>query len=152
MVLNNSLSSYWSAALGRMWKWIHTKLQVNQREYLCGIIVMTSSFLPNSSQPMLIALTLTLILTLTLLKPQFTIRNPLEKEMATYSCILAWRTPWTEEPGGPWGDLGSLRVRHDWATNTFYFYFKTQDAHIQSHPLTLVQFEPYATVPGQSGD
>ena len=28
----------------------------------------------------------------------------------------------------------------------------TQDAHIQSHPLTLVQFEPYATVPGQSGD
>ena len=113
MVLNNSLSSYWSAALGRMWKWIHTKLQVNQREYLCGIIVMTSSFLPNSSQPMLIALTLTLILTLTLLKPQFTIRNPLEKEMATYSSILAWRTPWTEEPGG----LQFMGL--DWVTNTY---------------------------------
>ena len=27
-------------------------------------------------------------------------RNPLEKEMATYSSILAWRIPWTEEPGG----------------------------------------------------
>ena len=28
----------------------------------------------------------------------------MEKEMATYSCILAWRIPWTEEPGGysPW--------------------------------------------------
>ena len=26
--------------------------------------------------------------------------NPLEKEMATHSCILAWEIPWTEEPGG----------------------------------------------------
>ena len=25
---------------------------------------------------------------------------PLEKEMATHSCILAWKVPWTEEPGG----------------------------------------------------
>ena len=25
--------------------------------------------------------------------------DPLEKGMATHSCILAWRTPWTEEPG-----------------------------------------------------
>ena len=31
--------------------------------------------------------------------------DPLEKEMAAYSSILAWRIPWTEEPGGysPWG-------------------------------------------------
>ena len=31
--------------------------------------------------------------------------DPLEKEMATHSSILAWRTPWTEEPDGysPWG-------------------------------------------------
>ena len=27
--------------------------------------------------------------------------DPLEEEMATHSHILAWRTPWTEEPGGP---------------------------------------------------
>ena len=26
--------------------------------------------------------------------------DPLEKEMATHSCILAWKVPWTEEPGG----------------------------------------------------
>ena len=26
--------------------------------------------------------------------------DPLEKEMATYSSILAWEIPWTEEPGG----------------------------------------------------
>ena len=31
--------------------------------------------------------------------------DPLEKEMSTLSSILAWRIPWTEEPGGysPWG-------------------------------------------------
>ena len=35
--------------------------------------------------------------------------------MATYSSILAWRIPWTEEPGGL-QSLGSQRVGHDWAT------------------------------------
>ena len=28
---------------------------------------------------------------------------PLQKEMATHSSVLAWRIPWTEEPGSPWG-------------------------------------------------
>ena len=36
----------------------------------------------------------------------------LEKEMATHSSILAWRTPGTEEPGGLLS-MGSHRVRHD---------------------------------------
>ena len=35
--------------------------------------------------------------------------NPLEKRMATHSSILAWRIPWTEEPGGP-QSMGSQRV------------------------------------------
>ena len=38
--------------------------------------------------------------------------NPLEKEMATHSSTLAWRIPWTEEPGGL-QSTGSQRVRHD---------------------------------------
>ena len=38
--------------------------------------------------------------------------NPLEKEMATCSSILAWEIPWTEEPGGL-QSMGSQRVRHD---------------------------------------
>ena len=38
--------------------------------------------------------------------------DPLEKEMATHSCILAWEIPWTEEPGGL-QSMGSQRVRHD---------------------------------------
>jgi len=38
--------------------------------------------------------------------------DPLEKEMATHSRILAWRIPWTEEPGGL-QSMGSQRVGHD---------------------------------------
>ena len=59
---------------------------------------------------------------------------PVQKEMATHSSILAWRTPWTEEPGRP-QSLGSQTVKHDWVTNTslhslnllslLYIYFQT---------------------------
>ena len=38
--------------------------------------------------------------------------DPLEKEMATQSSILAWKIPWTEEPGGL-QSTGSQRVRHN---------------------------------------
>ena len=50
--------------------------------------------------------------------------DPLEKGMATHSSIFAWRIPWTEEPGGL-RSVGSQRVGHDWATNTFAFLFFT---------------------------
>ena len=39
-------------------------------------------------------------------------KDPLEKEMATHSSILAWRIPWTEESGGI-QSMGSQRVGHD---------------------------------------
>ena len=42
--------------------------------------------------------------------------DPLEKEMATHSSTLAWKIPWTEEPGRL-QSMGSQRVRHDWATS-----------------------------------
>ena len=38
--------------------------------------------------------------------------DPLEKEMATYSNILAWKIPWMEEPGGL-QSLESKRIGHD---------------------------------------
>ena len=38
--------------------------------------------------------------------------DPLEKGMVTLSSILAWKIPWTEDPGGLWY-MGSKRVRHD---------------------------------------
>ena len=41
--------------------------------------------------------------------------DPLEEEMATHFCILAWRIPWTEEPGGL-QSIGSQRVGHDLVT------------------------------------
>ena len=41
--------------------------------------------------------------------------DPLEKGMATHSRILAWRIPWTEEPGGL-QSIGSQRGRHDWVS------------------------------------
>ena len=39
-------------------------------------------------------------------------QGPLEKGMAAHSSILAWRIPWTEEPGGL-QSMGLKRVRHD---------------------------------------
>ena len=41
--------------------------------------------------------------------------DPLEEEMATYSSIVAWRIPWSEEPGGL-ESMGSQRVGHNLAT------------------------------------
>ena len=46
--------------------------------------------------------------------------DPLEKGMATYGSILAWRIPWTKEPGGLL-TMG-CRVRCNWATITFTDY------------------------------
>ena len=46
--------------------------------------------------------------------------DPLEKEMATHSSILAWRVPWAEEPDGL-QSMGSQRVGHNRATSTFPF-------------------------------
>ena len=40
------------------------------------------------------------------------LEDPLEKGMATLSSIVAWRIPWTEEPGRL-QSMGSQRVRHD---------------------------------------
>ena len=43
-------------------------------------------------------------------------KDPLEKEMAPHSSTLAWKIPWTEDPGRP-QFMGSQRVRHDWVTS-----------------------------------
>ena len=42
--------------------------------------------------------------------------DPLKKEKATHSSILAWKIPWTEKPGRL-QSMGLQRVRHDWATS-----------------------------------
>ena len=54
--------------------------------------------------------------------------DPLEKVRAAHVSIFAWRTPWTEEPGGL-QSMGSQRVRHDCVTNTHTR--RMLDVHIQ---------------------
>ena len=47
--------------------------------------------------------------------------DPLEREMAIHSRTIAWKIPWTEEPGRL-QSMGSQRVRHDWATSFSLFF------------------------------
>ena len=49
--------------------------------------------------------------------------DPLEKEMATHSSLLAWKISCTEQPGGL-QSMGLQRVGHDWATNTYLLMLK----------------------------
>ena len=51
----------------------------------------------------------------------------LEKGMATHCSILAWRIPWTEEPGRL-PSMGLQRIGHDWVTNTFTFTYVLEHA------------------------
>ena len=46
---------------------------------------------------------------------------PWRRKWQTHSSILAWKIPWSEEPGGL-QSMGWQRVRHDWAPNTFPFH------------------------------
>ena len=49
-------------------------------------------------------------------------RSPGEKRMAAHSSIVAWRIPWTEEPGGL-QSMGLQRVRHDLTTNALTYVY-----------------------------
>jgi len=62
--------------------------------------------------------------------------DPLEKGMATHSSILAWRIPWTEEPGGL-QFMGSQRAGHDWVTITQCHKGKLLHCLLRSHSLAL---------------
>ena len=64
--------------------------------------------------------------------------DPLEKGMASHSSILAWRIPWTEEPG--WLQSTGLQiVRHDWATITFTLPLWNQDNFFNSCAMYRIQ-------------
>ena len=65
--------------------------------------------------------------------------DPLEKGMATHSSILAWRIPWTEEPGGL-QSMGSHRVGHNWSNLP----------HMHTHVIRLII--SFATEDGESLD
>ena len=61
--------------------------------------------------------------------------------LATHSSILAWRIPWTEEPGRL-QSIGSQRVKHDWAVNTIFHFPPTLDTNSKSTlpPVLLTRF------------
>ena len=59
-----------------------------------------------------------------------------EKAMAPHSSTLAWRIPWTEEPGRL-QSMGSLRVGHDWATSLSLFTFTHWRRNWQLTPVFL---------------
>ena len=52
--------------------------------------------------------------------------DPLEKEKATHSSILAWKIPWREEPGRL-QSMGSQRVGHNWALSLSFLLLRNPD-------------------------
>ena len=58
------------------------------------------------------------------------------KAMAPHSSTLAWKIPWTREPGGL-QSMGSRRVRHDWATSLSLFTFMHWRRKWQPTPVFL---------------
>ena len=62
--------------------------------------------------------------------------DSLEKGMATHSSILAWKIPWTKEPGRL-QSLGLQRVRHNWVTHTFWCLFSNSSLTRSSFLLKL---------------
>ena len=84
--------------------------------------------------------------------------------MVIYSSILAWRIPWTEEPGGL-QSIGSQWVRHNWVTNTSTFFlweisshdYETLNmCHLQTgntgEPMTHFRLSPKTLQPGTKGE
>ena len=71
----------------------------------------------------------------------------LEKAMATNSSTLAWKIPWTEEPGGL-QSMRSLRVRHDLSDFTFTFHFHALEKEMATHSSVLAWRIPGMGEPG----
>ena len=69
--------------------------------------------------------------------------DPLEKEMATHSSILAWETPQLEEPGGL-QSTGSQRIRHHLASKHI--------KHCMPNSNTMLQVKPAAKTNAFHGD
>ena len=65
--------------------------------------------------------------------------------MATHSSTLAWKIPWTEEPGRL-RSMGSQRVGHDF---TFTFHFDVLEKEMATHSSTLAWRIPWREEPGR---
>ena len=54
--------------------------------------------------------------------------DPLEEEMASHSSVLAWKTPWTEEPAWLQSMGRKESVGHDWVTNTHTHFITDKES------------------------
>ena len=73
-------------------------------------------------------------------RPEFNLvwKVPLEKEMATHSSILAWRIPWTEEPGRL-QFMGSKESDMTWCCLSFFFMIQFSDPYTgKNHSFDLM--------------
>ena len=73
--------------------------------------------------------------------------NALEKAMATHPSTLAWKIPWAKEPGRV-QSMGSLRVRHNWATSLALFTFHALEKEMVTHSSILAWRIPGTGQPG----
>ena len=60
------------------------------------------------------------------------LEDPLKEEMATHSSVLAWRIPWTEEPGGL-QSMGPQKVGHNCATESAHVHARHTHTHTHTH-------------------
>ena len=78
-------------------------------------------------------------------------KRPTQHPGNNWDCIstLAWKTPWTEEPGGL-QSMGLLRVRRDWATSLslFTFHFHALEKKMTNHSSVLAWRIPGTGEPG----
>ena len=70
-----------------------------------------------------------------------------EKAVAPHSSTLAWKILWTEEPGRL-QSVGSLRVRHNWATSVSLFSFHALEKEMATHSSVLAWRIPGTGEPG----
>ena len=73
--------------------------------------------------------------------------NLVEKAIATHSSTLAWKIPWTEEPGRL-QSMGSRRVGHLLSDFTFTFHFHALEKKMVTHSSTLAWRVPGTEEPG----
>ena len=107
---------------------LYLLLEPMNNEYLCFIVAQTVKRLPVMQETQVQSLGR---------------EDPLEKEMAIHSSILAWRIPWIEAPGRL-QSTGSQRVRHNWATSLslfqfYHFKYALSTAYFSSSDLSQLQ-------------
>ena len=66
--------------------------------------------------------------------------DPLEEEMATHSSMLAWESPWTEEPGGLYSPWGHKRVRYSLATEHSSKQHRKPDTGVNTEDIVVAKW------------